>query len=57
MNNQRLRKRSPCKPLMELANELEKELQAFEKKRQELLLLLRLPPRYPFSMKGAIHGR
>ena len=53
MNNQSLRKCPPSKPLMELANELEKELRVFEKRRQELLISLGLLPCYPFSMKGA----
>lgn len=57
MNNQRLSKRSSSKSLSELANELEKELQVFEKTRQELLLILRLPSWYPFNVKGAKHGR
>lgn len=56
MNYQGFRKCSSRKSLSELANELEKELQVFEKTRQELLLMLGLPPCYPFT-KGASRGR
>ncbi|OGH15255.1 MAG: hypothetical protein A3H50_03540 [Candidatus Levybacteria bacterium RIFCSPLOWO2_02_FULL_37_10] len=51
INNQRLRKYPSSKSLIELVNELEQELKAFEKKRQELLLALRLPPNFPFSIQ------
>ncbi len=55
MNNLMSSKYASRKSLLELANELKKELKVFEKKRQELLLMLGLPPCYPFISDQEIY--